>query len=358
MKNNKQNKSSIIEKYHETWERQQDLKTLTTPHYPRQIEVFLPNEYYGIDLIVKNFIELSPDKSLYFGIPHGVEIGDDFVGNVFGLKTNLHTHLYNNEVGLNNLIRHQVQGWNVPAAHPIALLKKMMIEESFYNQNHKINAVLFFPSHRDHTHDFVNKNYDKIVCDGLEALRQKHGEIHISFQADDILLGRHKIYIERGFKVVSSGNRMDPRFLSRFANLVTSYKYVATNEIGSHIFYSVYLGTPCIHWNLKLPLVALINTERRIKTPFLLDKTLMEYFNNGTLFSEDVANQLLGINELHLSRNYWQQIWSSSSKRDFLYFIVPNGSNNQVVLPSALRRKLKKIIGIFILFLKLPSRMK
>ncbi len=57
----------------------------------RKVEVFYPDEYYGLDLIVKNLLTLDPKESLKFGIPHGVEVADSGIRNVFGFKTNVST---------------------------------------------------------------------------------------------------------------------------------------------------------------------------------------------------------------------------------------------------------------------------
>lgn len=332
----------FIEPFEITWEKQQDISYFKKPYNPRQIEIFTPSEYYGFDLIVKGFLGLNPNLSLKFGLSHSVDIGDGTYSNQFGFRTQLSTHVYYNNIGLRNIINHKVPGWAIHAAHPIVILNKMMLETGLQSFEKFTETTLFFPAHRDKTHNFVNKQYDEDICLALEKQREIVGDIHISMQSDDILLGRNEIYESRGFRVVSSGHRHDPYFLSRFVNLVSRYNQVATSEIGSHIFYTTHLGAPSVFWDMGLPVVQLIDTPRALKDPFTLDSSVINLFHNDKTLSIDIAKEFLGVSERNISADHWRYIHEKSINRDRYAILVPVSGKWKLSLPSAVRRYLKR----------------
>ena len=330
----------FIESYPTTWEKQKSLNELGFSLSPRSNEVFFPNEYYGLDLIVKAFLELGQERSLKFGVPHGVELGDDRVGNVYGLGTVLSTLTYNNPIGLKNLITNRVPGWKIPAEHPILLLRNLMEDLQLLHHNPIKNATLFFPAHLQEGVNFEDKLYDKYICSKLSLLRTVKHDIEISLPGVDIQLNRHLVYEAAGFNVVSSGHIFDPYFLSRFTNLVTSYKEVATAEAGSHLFYTAALGCRTIFWDLGLPMVQLLAGERRNDSPFEIDSAAKTLFRDKQEINRATAENYLGGTGKSISKSYWRDIHRASIIRDYWAIFEPIGEGFKLAIPRLLRRQL------------------
>jgi len=334
----------FIESNDETWDAQKSIVDSLEKFHPRKIELFLPNEYYGLDLIVKKFIDQDQKAPLKFGLPHGVELGDATFGNVYGFRTNLSTLTYNNAIGLRNIIFHKVRGRRILAEHPFLILIDMMTSLGLLANKKKRNATLFFPAHRDSTHDFINKNYDEEICMRLVLLRPKEGEIDISLPLLDIELGRHQIYEDFGFNVVTSGHRNDGKFLSRFANLVTSYSQIASTEIGSHMIYTAALGCAPVFWDFGMPSVQQADTDQSIADPYLIDPTMNLLFQPGKRLDISHSRSLLGSNGSPIRRDFWHYLQESSIRRDRYSFIELEGNTKKLTLPQSIRRPIVKII--------------
>ena len=330
----------FIESNTDSWEAQSSIIESLGNFSLRNVEVFLPNEYYGLDLIVKKFIGLSGETSLKFGIPHGVEIGDAKFANVYGYKTNLSTLTYNNSIGLRNIVNHNVPGRRVPAEHPFLILIEMMSSLGMLSNKKIRNATLFFPAHQSVGFDFINKDYDKEICMKLDSLRSTEGEVEISLPFLDIELERHLTYEKFGFKVVSSGHYKDSRFLSRFINLTTSYKRVVSAEAGSHLIYSAAVGCSTEFWNLGMPLIQQIDSDRHISEPYEIDPIIKELFQPGKRIDHIQASQLLGFTNTPISQSYWLWLQKSSVRRDRYSLIELEGNARKIAIPQALRRPL------------------
>ncbi len=334
----------FIEKNSTTWAQQESLQDLGQMLAPRGNEVFTSNEYYGLDLIVKAFLDLDPSSSLKFGVPHGVELGDDGLGNVYGLGANISTLTYNNPIGLRNMLVNRVPGWKFPAEHPFLILINQMNGLNLFQDKLIRKATLFFPAHLQVDVNFVNSNYDQDVCSKLVAMREDNIDIEISLPGIDIFLNRHLVYEKAGFKVVSSGNIFDPYFLSRFINLVSSYDQISTSEIGSHTFYTAALGIRTLFWDLGLPKIQPLTSQRRVENNYSVEKSVEILFQHNQFLQKDIAEKYLGGTGGPISRNYWNQLHEDSIKRDRYSFLEPVGNSRKFTIPRVLRRSLVKHI--------------
>lgn len=332
--------SHFIESNTDSWNAQSTIIESLGHFSLRNVEVFLPNEYYGLDLIVKKFIGLDQKTSLKFGIPHGVEIGDAKFANVYGYRTNLSTLTYNNPIGLRNIVNQNVPGRRIPAEHPFLILTGMMRSFGMLNDKKIKDATLFFPAHQSVGFDFINKNYDIEICMKLDSLRAIEGEVEISLPFLDIELGRHLTYEKFGFNVVSSGHYKDSKFLSRFINLTTSYKRVASAEAGSHLIYGAALGCRTEFWHLGMPLIQQIDSSRHKNNPYEIDPTIKALFQPGKQIDYVQASQLLGGSGAPISQSYWLWLQKSSVRRDRYSFVELEGNKKKIAIPQALRRPL------------------
>jgi hypothetical protein len=109
-----------------------------------------------------------------------------------------------------------------------------------------INEFIFFPAHSTSHWKIQTEGYDRIAIAYLELNGYDLTNTSICLTNADIQDDRHKLYQSRGYKVFTSGDPYDLQFLSRFVQIVCSHKLVITCEVGSHVFYSSFLGKEVI----------------------------------------------------------------------------------------------------------------
>ena len=116
--------------------------------------------------------------------------------------------------------------------------------ETIHKKNGK--TLLVFPTH---SIDRVDMEFDTdLFIQRIEAFQRDHGfeKVMVCLFYKDIMLGREKAYMERGFQVVSAGYRDDPMFLRRLKSFILLSDYTASNDVGTHVGYCVSLGKPHI----------------------------------------------------------------------------------------------------------------
>ncbi len=84
-------------------------------------------------------------------------------------------------------------------------------------------------------------DYENIAIKLLK-LDKKFFPITICIYWKDYLQGKHQSFIDHGFPVVSAGHIYDQNFLYRLSYLLSTYKFAASNIIGSSMFYAVHAG--------------------------------------------------------------------------------------------------------------------
>jgi hypothetical protein len=106
-------------------------------------------------------------------------------------------------------------------------------------------GTLYFLSHSSH---WVTARSD---FDGIRRqLAQLPSDFHpvtVCIYWRDHELGHHKAFAERGFKIVSAGHIYDRAFLFRLHHLLSMHKYACSNDLGSHLFYSIKSGASYFH---------------------------------------------------------------------------------------------------------------
>ncbi|MGH8177405.1 MAG: hypothetical protein ACREV5_14180, partial [Steroidobacter sp.] len=106
-------------------------------------------------------------------------------------------------------------------------------------------GTLFFPSHSTHWVTAVSE-FDALA-DRLAALPERFHPISVCVYWRDFLLGHHDAFVRRGFRIVSAGHMYDSNFLFRLYYLCRLHRYAASNELGSHLFYTVKAGCSYFH---------------------------------------------------------------------------------------------------------------
>jgi hypothetical protein len=309
----------------------------------RKIEHYHPNEYYGIDLIIKFLIETSHKTKLRFILPHGVDCSINPLPFAdIGVVEPLATVLYNNRYGYENLILNGTSGWLVHAPHPFLILVNEYRKRNLLKCEPDDSSILFFPAHSKEYSKIEISNYDEIICRKLESLNFPRNNLHISLPIHDFVTSRHLTYQQYGFKVISFGHNRDTKFLSRFMNICLRYKKVLTAEIGSHVFYVSAMGKEIDILNFGLPLRQnQINCIDGTIHNWKVDVEIESMLNMNAQEKELFSLQMLGWNPDKLQRDFWRELQVIGKVRDYIGFVEPKGMKKTIAVPRKLRRFLK-----------------
>lgn len=135
--------------------------------------------------------------------------------------------------------------------------------------------LLVFPSHPAPTNDTVY-NIDEFIQD-IEEKKKDFDSVFVSMFWADLMRGKHKQYEQKGYTIVCSGNRYDPYFLSRQRDLIELADMTMSNDLGTHVGYSVALETPHYMYSQNVDL-DLTNEDENVakKIMSIKDKYMQE----------------------------------------------------------------------------------
>lgn len=102
--------------------------------------------------------------------------------------------------------------------------------------------MLVFPTHSFEDCDDLYDFNQFSQC--IDEMAKDYDTVLISMIGYDIQQGFDKKYRNKGYRIVSSGTRNDPYFLNRQRDLMELADMTISNNIGTHIGYSICLGTP------------------------------------------------------------------------------------------------------------------
>lgn len=112
--------------------------------------------------------------------------------------------------------------------------------------------LLVFPSHPSFSIDTVY-NFEEFINE-IDRIGKDFDSIFVSMFWVDIVNGKHKIYENKGYTIVCSGNRYDPKFLSRQRDLIELSDMTMSNDLGTHVGYSIALERPHYIFKQKVEL--------------------------------------------------------------------------------------------------------
>lgn len=144
--------------------------------------------------------------------------------------------------------------------------------------------LLVFPAHSSH---FQTVHYDRrALLDALAAWEQEFDEVQVCLYWKDVLLGSDAFYRERGYDCVTAGHIFDPQFLFRLLEILRGASAGVTNQVGTHIVYSVALDRPIWFVPQEVDFVNVAGTpagvaelwEREKGEPTAVMQALMRHF--------------------------------------------------------------------------------
>lgn len=111
-------------------------------------------------------------------------------------------------------------------------------------------VLLVFPSHS--TPGFYTDYNENEFLSEIAEVAKNYDSVLVSLFWADVNVGRDKMYLEKGYQVVCSGTRSDRWFLSRQRDLFELADFSMSNDVGTHIGYSISMGVPHYIYNQKV----------------------------------------------------------------------------------------------------------
>lgn len=332
----------------ETLAQQENLEALAAEYAPKEDEIFPGNLFYGIDQIIKAYAGFPADYALKVVIPHGIALADDKVW-FKELFNPLPSIFYYPDAAkdryLKNLNDNHIRKSLTPIASPFVYLQKLY--QDIPKPTRK--GTLFFLSHSSH---YITAETDfEAVAQMLLALPEAYHPVTVCIYWRDYQLGRHHLFAQLGFKIVCAGHMFDPLFLPRLYHLCSLYQYACSNEIGSHLFYTVRSG--CSYFQLDIaPSTYTSNDPNRLvwdfsdgQTPIL--QTLRELFKEpqpeASLQQKELVDHYLSVHHVRSPADLKEQLleserWYRLSKEPSQYFSITSTSlqDDLDTIPSSL----------------------
>ncbi len=234
----------------QTLEAQRDLAELCRDRQLTTNEIFEPNCYYGSDFILKKYTGMPSKQPLKIVLPHGIELSGSYLSQAEknALLPVIHYYSPHRKFVAENKMRFVAMAGAAPFVYLQALLEG--------HPKPQRKGTIFFPLHS--THHVTSKMDFIAIANHLLQWDDEYKPITICIYWRDYNLGHHKEFQKKGFRIVSAGHMYDPHFLFRIHHLCSMHKYAASNEVGSHLFYSVKTGCSYFHLNhlegAKIPL--------------------------------------------------------------------------------------------------------
>ena len=226
------------------WEKLLKLKFVTLPAISAQ------TKYYGHYKILKKF-GVSYINAI---IEHGVYVTDADISLDYDLL--LHQKLvsphyiftFSNKRKLfveDYLHRKNKKNIKVIVLGPyIHYADNFLPENKLKDLKKKLGKILLvYPLHSIENAKYV---YDpQIFVDKIKQIANDFDTVLVSCYWHDLTTGVQDYYTKAGFKIVCSGRREDPFFMSRQKDLLTLCDMVISNGMGTHVGYAVSLNKPC-----------------------------------------------------------------------------------------------------------------
>jgi hypothetical protein len=129
----------------------------------------------------------------------------------------------------------------VHGASPFLYVRDLVVKQPTPRRE----GTLFFLSHSTHWVTTVSQ-FERLAAE-LAALPAKFQPVNVCVYWRDYLLGHHEEFARRGMRILCAGHMYDPQFLVRLFHLCSMHRYACSNELGSHVFYTVKAGCSYFH---------------------------------------------------------------------------------------------------------------
>ncbi|BAY60647.1 putative glycosyltransferase [Calothrix brevissima NIES-22] len=225
---------------------QKDLVKLCTDKPLPNNELFFGNSFYGMDFIIKQYVNFPEKYPLKALLVHGPDLSNNHIwqAEIESPLLSLYCYpAYREDTYINAVKNCQPKKNIIPAASPFLYAIELLKQQPKPQRK----GTIFFPSHST---GYVTAQLDfEALAEELINLDDEYQPVTVCLYWKDFNLGRDIPFKKRGLNIVSAGHIFDHNFLLRFYHLCSMYRYAAGNELGTHIFYSVKSGCSYFHLN-------------------------------------------------------------------------------------------------------------
>jgi hypothetical protein len=211
-------------------------------------ELHHPNSVYGNAKALKNYANLPDVYPIKVSYSHGVTLTESF----FDPKSNLHFGGHNYYVpaflAWGNFERSMMERYHPDnkvyvIGAPFLYADNFFSEEYINNEKARLGRnLLVFPGHSSYSYN-QNVNIDEFII-RIEEYKSMFDSIRICIYWKDVQCGLHRLYLERGYECVCSGHTEDCNFVSRLKGLLSVCDATITNQISTHVGYSIAMNKP------------------------------------------------------------------------------------------------------------------
>lgn len=274
-----------------------DIHALAADRELCTVELYEPNDYYGHAALLKKFAGYSSDYCIKASIEHGPTI-TDYVWDkdiAAPLPAILFPSSYRQPI-LQSRTRKALF-----ATGPFISYAEPHVDTATIQQlKQRVGKTLVvFPYHSTH---WLHTHIDVAAFAAVirEAARD-FNTVLVCLYWKDVLLGRDSEFAAEGFECVTAGHMYDPLFLPRLRSVLELADATASNQMGTHVGYSVALGVP--HWFLSTGALVQDNPHNVIFDPGVNHKIVPHVQELIDVFSErvDAVTPL----QSELVRRYW-----------------------------------------------------
>jgi hypothetical protein len=158
---------------------------------------------------------------------------------------------------------------------------KTKTELNFLKQKYG-RILLVFPSH---SIENLRKRYNESdLMQEIFRIKDDFDTIFICMYWKDILdeqrIKVYEKYVSDKIKIVSAGHRSDPCFLSRLKDLIWLSDVTMSNNIGTHLGYSICMGKPHYLFRQKVIYDISNNANKIVSYKHIYEKPFYELFGN------------------------------------------------------------------------------
>lgn len=245
------------------------------------------NMLYGHNKVLRKYLNAEDKTMLKEAILHSI---DPNIYHLFNANEVDVDNKYSNKVYIASSIGNEIIKQYLPDKEIIVIgnymkyVDDLLKPEEYYKIKKKIGkTLLIFPLHSS-PHSEIKYNISKFL-EKIDIYKEKFNTILFCVYWSDILKERHRIFIDRGYKVVTAGCAGDSNFLSRLKSIIKLSDMVMSNGVGSHIGYTVHLNKPFYlffqEFEYDSQSMNALTKERKecldIFNKNLVDKTLKEF---------------------------------------------------------------------------------
>ena len=196
---------------------------------------------YRMDYIFKNYADLSENYKIHALLEHGI-IFTDYVGGAFRNHEYLPSIVASNYRV--NVLKKREDYLKAHAIGPfIHYANSLLDKDQLKLEKERLgHSLLVFPTH---SIDGLVSSFDlQNFIDKINKISNDYDSVRICMYYKDVLLNKHIPYEKERFEIVTAGHFNDYNFLPRLKSIIETSSMTASNDIGTHIGYCLYLNKP------------------------------------------------------------------------------------------------------------------